>query len=298
MIKIKDNNKSLAADLSLLFVAVIWGGGFVAVKDALNNITPLYMMSIRLIGAGLLMAVVFYKQTLKITKKDIINGSIIGIFLFSGFAAQTIGLKYTTASKQAFLTAVYVIIIPFLSWAVYRVKPKWHSITAAILSFIGIALLSLKSDMQFDINIGDWLTLLCAVLFAAHIVSVSYYAKKSDPIALSVVQMIFSGILSLICALIFEPKFMGINKDAAFSIFYLVVFSTMICFLIQNVAQKYTHPNHVGIILSLESVFGAILSIIFLHEVFTLNMVIGCVIIFLAIIIAETKLEFLFKKFS
>jgi drug/metabolite transporter (DMT)-like permease len=288
-----DTKKSLLGDLSLFIVAIIWGGGFVAVKDALNSVTPFYIMALRLTCAAILLGLIFFKTIKKIDKQDIIGGSIVGIFLFTGFAAQTIGLQYTTAGKQAFLTTVYVVIVPFFSWKIDKKKPDFYSIFSTFLALIGIGFLNIGDGLTLNMNIGDWLTLICAFLFAAHIIAVSHYAKKVDPIILSVVQMLFAGLVSLVCALIFEPKFAGISSGAFFSVFYLIVFSTMLAFLVQNVAQKYTHPNHVGIILCLESVFGAILSVLILKEIFTVYMIIGCVIIFVALIISETKLSFL-----
>ncbi|MHC6180634.1 DMT family transporter [Clostridium sp. JNZ X4-2] len=296
--EIKKNKKNLLADSSLLLAAMLWGGGYAATKDVLSNITPLYTMAIRFLCAGILISIIFFKIMIKITLEDMVRGLIIGIFLFLAYAAQTIGLKYTTASKQSFLTSVYVIVLPFLYWAVFKTKPTYRAVISAVISLIGIAILSLKSHMQLNINIGDWLTLLSAVLFASHIISIACFARKSNPIILSVVQMMFAGVFSLLSAIIFEPNFSKIPEGAMFPLFYLIVFSTMIGFLIQNVAQKYTNPNHVGILLSLESVFGAIISIIFLNEVFTLNMIIGCSIIFLSVVISETKLKFTFKKNS
>ncbi len=288
-----DSKKSLLADMSLLLVALLWGGGFVAVKDAIDSVTPFYMMSIRFICASLTLALIFYRKFKNISKKDIISGLIIGTFLFAAFTAQTIGIQYTTAGKQAFLTTVYVVVIPFFVWIVDKQRPSYYSIISAALALIGIGLLSINKGFQFSMNLGDWLTLISAVLFAAHIISVGHFTKGTHPIILSVLQMSFAGVLSLISAFIFEPKFTGINNDALFSIIYIIIFSTMIPFLIQNVAQKYTHPNHVGIILSFESVFGAVLSVIVLKDVFTMNMIIGCIIIFIAVIISETKLNFL-----
>lgn len=285
--------RSLLADISLFLVALVWGGGFVAVKDALDSITPFYIMALRLTGAAVLLALIFFKTMKNICKKDIIYGSIVGLFLFSGFTAQTIGLQYTNAGKQAFLTTVYVVIVPFLAWKVDKKRPDFYSFFSTILALIGIGFLNIGDSFSLNMNIGDWLTILCAFLFAAHIISVAHYAKRANPIILSVIQMLFAGLLSLICALIFEPKFSGINQSAFFSVFYLIAFATAFAFVVQNVAQKYTHPNHVGVILCLESVFGAILSVIILKEVFTVNMVIGCVIIFLAIVISETKLSFI-----
>lgn len=292
------SKRTLLAELALLFTTLIWGGGFVAVKDALNSITPLYMMAVRFLFASILMGLIFFKTIGQTTKKDILHGSIVGIFLFSGFATQTIGLQYTTVGKQAFLTATYVVIIPFLVWMLEKKRPDIYSIISTILALSGIGFLNLTDGFQLSMNFGDWLTLICAVFFAAHIVAISHFAKKTNPVILSVTQMLFTGILSLISALLFEPKFTGISKGGFISIFYLVVFSTMIAFLVQNVAQKYAHPNHVGIILCLESVFGAILSVILLGEVFTSHMILGCMIIFAAIVISETKLNFIKSLFK
>lgn len=292
------SKRTLLAEIALLFTTLIWGGGFVAVRDALNSITPLYMVAVRFLLASILMGLIFFKTIRKITKKDILNGSIVGTFLFAGFATQTIGLQYTTVGKQAFLTATYVVIIPFLVWFVEKKRPDIYSILSTVLALLGIGFLNITDGFKLSLNFGEWLTLICAVFFAAHIVAISHYARKTNPIILSVTQMLFTGILSLISALIFEPKFNGISKNGYISIFYLVVFSTMIAFLIQNVAQKYAHPSHVGVILCLESVFGAILSVIILHEVFTSHMILGCMIIFTAIVISETKLSFIKPLFK
>lgn len=285
--------RSLVADIALFIVALVWGGGFVAVKDALDSITPFYIMALRLTGAAVLLALIFFKTMKKISKKDIIYGSIVGVVLFTAFAAQTIGLQYTTAGKQAFLTTVYVVIVPFLSWKAEKKRPDLYSLFSAVLALIGIGFLNVGDSFSLNMNLGDWLTLVCAFLYAAHIILVAHYAKKVNPIILSVIQMLFAGLVALVCALIFEPKFPGIDRSAFFSVFYLIAFATAFAFVIQNVAQKYTHPNHVGIILCLESVFGAILSVLILKEIFTINMIIGCVIIFIALIISETKLSFI-----
>jgi drug/metabolite transporter (DMT)-like permease len=290
---VQDNNKrAILADTGLLLVALMWGGGFVAVKDSLNHITPMYIMALRFLFATILMAVVFYKQLRNITKKDIISGSIVGILLFMGFLAQTIGMQYTTVGKNAFLTATNVVIVPFLAWIIYKKNPGWYSVGAALLCLLGIGFLTLQGS-KFVINIGDSLTLICAVFFAGHIVSVGYFASDSDPIILSIVQLGFAAIASILCALIFEPMPTVMNKNVFIGIGYLAIFSTMFAFLIQNVAQKYTRSTHAAVILCLESVFGSILGVIILNDIFTKNMIMGCILIFVGIIISETKLSFL-----
>jgi drug/metabolite transporter (DMT)-like permease len=286
-----DRKKSVLADLSLLLVALSWGGGFIVVKNALADITPMWMMAIRFSFGFLAMAIVFHKNLIKISKKDLKSGLIIGVFLFLGYATQTIGLQYTTAGKQAFLTGTNVVIVPFLVWFITKKHPGWHSIVGALLTLIGIGLLTLQGG--FSINVGDGLTLICAVFFAAHITSVGYFAADCDSIAISVVQAGVAAIIFVIGALIFEPMPKNINGNIEFAITYLVLFSTVGAILIQNIAQKFTPPTHAAIVLSMESVIGTILAVIILKDVFSFTMVIGCFFIFAAIIITETKLSFL-----
>ena len=281
--------------MSLLVVALVWGGGFIAVKGTLDTISPFYIMAIRFSISVLIMLLVFRKRIKFITKNDIFIGTIVGILLFLGFAAQTVGMKYTSAGKNAFLTGTNVVIVPFLYWIISKRRPDVFSLISAFLCFIGIGMLTL--DRGIHIGLGDGLTLLCAVFFAAHIVSVGFFAKKFDVILLVIIQLGICAILSIIAALIFEPTPHSVNSGTIFALGYLSVFSTMLAFIVQNVAQKYTTSTHTAIILCLESVFGSILSVTILHEIFTSKMILGCLTIFFAIITTETKWKFLkFKK--
>ncbi len=288
------NKKSLYADLSLLLVAIIWGSGFVVTKSTLDHITPYYMLSYRFMISFLLMGIVFFKRFKKAKLEDFKAGFLIGIFLFGGFATQTVGLNYTTVGKQAFITATNVVMVPFIYWGISKKKPGIYEVVSALLCFIGIGILSFENSLRM--GYGEFLTLICAMFFALHISAIGYYSKKHDPVVLSIIQMLVAGILSIIFALIFEPKASNISNEAISSILYLSIFSTLIAFLLQNVAQKYTTSTHTAIILSLEAVFGGLMSLIFLKEPFTTKFLIGCIAIFISIITTETKWEFLKKE--
>ncbi|WP_318011088.1 DMT family transporter [Clostridium sp. FP2] len=294
MMKNTDKKKSILADMSLLLVAIVWGGGFIAVKGALDSVTPFYIMAMRFGISAIIMLLVFRKKIKHITKNQLAVGTLVGLLLFLGFAAQTIGMKYTTAGKNAFLTGTNVVIVPFLYWIISKRKPDSYSLASAFLCFIGIGMLTL--DGGIHIGLGDGLTLICAVFFAAHIVSVGFFTQKVGAITLVIIQLGSAAVFSLIAALIYEKVPAQMNSDTIFAIGYLAIFSTMFAFIIQNVAQKYTSSTHAAIILCLESVFGSILSVIMLNEVFTSKMVIGCITIFLAIITTETKWDFLKTK--
>ena len=158
-----ENKKSLYADLSLVLVALIWGSGFVATKKALAHTTPYYLLAIRFIISFLIMAVVFFKKLKKMNFKDFKAGAVIGLFLFLGFATQTVGLNYTTAGKQAFITATNVVMVPFIYWGISKKKPDIYEVIAALLCFAGIGILSVDSGCKM--GYGEFLTFLCAIFF-------------------------------------------------------------------------------------------------------------------------------------
>jgi drug/metabolite transporter (DMT)-like permease len=290
MNQLSNKRKQYLSDVSLLFVAAVWGGGFVAVKGALDTMTPLVLMAYRFILASAIMYLFFHKKIGKFSKDDLKNGSVVGTILFLAFAAQTFGLQYTTASKQGFLTATYVVMVPLLYWILYRKRPKSKAFIGSALTILGIALVSINKEMSF--NIGDGLTLLCALLFAGHIISLEYYTKKMDVLKLSFLQLAVAAIWFVITAVLFEPIQLSLSSNEWFAIVYLAIFSTFACFTVQTIAQKYTTSSHASIIMSLESVFAALFGVLLLNEVLTPLMIAGCTLIFVAILIIEVE----FKK--
>lgn len=281
----------LFADLGLLLVALLWGAGFLFTKRGLDYITPLWMMSMRFVGATIIMSIVFYKNFRKISKSDLKAGLIIGIFLYIAFATQTIGLQFTSISNQAFLTATNVVFVPFLVWVVYKKAPDKFAFIGAALATVGIGLITLKEGLH--LNVGDMWTLACAVFFAGHIVSIGFFAKENDPIALTIVQFAVAAVLSLVSALMMEPLPAKIGSEAMLSVGYMVLASTLLAFLLQNICQKYTPSTHASLILSLESVFGTLVAVVFEGEMFNLQMALGCITVFAAILLIETRFEFL-----
>ena len=281
----------LFADLGLLLVALLWGAGFLFTKRGLDYITPLWMMSMRFVGATIIMSIVFYKNFRKISKSDLKAGLVIGIFLYIAFATQTIALQYTSISNQAFLTATNVVFVPFLVWVVYKKAPDKFAFIGAALATVGIGLITLKEGLH--LNVGDMWTLACAVFFAGHIVSIGFFAKDKDPIALTIVQFAVAAVLSLVSALMMEPLPAKIGSEAMLSVGYMVLASTLLAFLLQNICQKYTPSTHASLILSLESVFGTLVAVIFEGEMFNLQMAFGCITVFAAILLIETRFEFL-----
>ncbi|KAA0944273.1 DMT family transporter [Sporosarcina sp. ANT_H38] len=282
-------------ELGLAVVAIIWGSGFVASAVSLEHFTPYQILAIRFLIGIILLSLVFFKKLKNIKKSTIIKGSIIGIFLYLAFALQTVGLVYTTPSKNAFLTAVNVVIVPFIAFFIFKRKMDKFELFGALLAIIGIGVLSLK--LSSGINFGDLLTLLCAVAFAFHIFYTAQFVKSEDPVLLTVVQMAAATVLGFIVVLFKGETNFAANIEGVSAVLYLGVFSTTIAFLLQTVAQKFTSETKAAIILSTEAFWGMVFSVIILSEVLTAKMAIGAILILVAIIISETKLKFLKKKF-
>ena len=279
------------ASLGLLLTAAVWGFAFVVVKDSLDYVGSVYMVAIRFSIAAIGLAIIFCKRLKKIDKKHLLMGGVTGLFLFLAYLVQTIGCSYTTAGKNAFLTTIYVILIPLISWPLYKKRPQWHVFLAAGLSLTGIGLLALGGDDISGINIGDILTLLCGLFFALHILWTEKCNKEGcDTIIITMLQFAFAAFFGWILAPFMDGAFPIAaikTPKVILSMLYLGLFSSMICFSLQNIGLKYVQSSLASLFLSFESVFGVLFSTIFLHETLTLKMAVGCVLIFSAIVIAE-----------
>ena len=201
------NNKGVKvlASASLLFVTIIWGSAFVVMKNSMDAITPTYLLAYRFTIAALGMAALFWKQIRGMSMQEFKCGALAGLFLFISYYFQTYGLKYTTASKNAFITTLYVVIVPFLAWAVNHVRPKANNLVAAGFAVVGLALLSLKGDLS--VNFGDFLTLVCGICFAVHMIFLDRFTAYCTPIRLTVMQMGTAAACSWVLGLLTEGAF-------------------------------------------------------------------------------------------
>lgn len=281
--------------LALLAAAVIWGYAFVVVKESLDVIPPVYMMAFRFSIAAAFLAVISLPKLKKITAKTWRRGLLVGFLVYAAYLFQTIGCKYTTAGNNAFLTAVYVILVPILGAMFFRKKAGAVTYICAVIALVGIGLICLGGAISF--NIGDVLTLICSIAYAVHIIFLSDYTKKEDIFVLMMVQFVFTAAFSWLSAPVFDgaiPSFQA-SKDSLVGMLYLGVMSSGIAYLLQSLGQKYSSAAASSILLSTESVFGAVFGVIFLNEVMTVAAGIGCAMMFIAIVISETKLAFIPK---
>ena len=291
-----NKRNELIACFGLVITTIIWGLAFVVVKNSMEYVPVMYLLAFRFTIGAVVVALAFSTRLKKINKQSIIYGLVVGLFVYLAYVFQTYGIKYTTAGKNAFLTTVYIVLVPFLNYLLYKVKPVLKDIVAAIIAFVGIGLISLTES--FVIQLGDWLTIVCGLFFALQIVYLSKHTKEVDPVVLAILQLAFAALFSWITApFTGEPLNASMfNKDAMLGVMYLGVLSTGAAFLLQTVCQKYAPAGPVTIIMSLESVFGALSGFLFLGEIMTGRMIVGCFLMMIAVIMVEFDFKVIFAK--
>ena len=279
----------------LFAAAFIWGSSFFIMKGAVDIIPTFYLLALRFTGGAVLLTLVFWKKWRQMTADYWWRGAIIGGFLFLAYSIQTFGLMGTTPSKNAFLTSVYCVLVPFFYWAAAGKRPDRYNISAAVLCVAGVGLVSLSGDLT--ITWGDGLTLLCAVFYAAHIVAVAKVSQERDISLLTVLQFFFAAAYAWICGLFTQemPPLSVFTRDTVLQLAYLTVMATAVALLFQNVGQAWSDPASASVILSLESVFGVLCSVIFYGDEVTVRLLAGFVLIFVAVVCSETKFAFLFR---
>ncbi len=282
----------------IVLATIIWGSSFVVMKSSVDVLPTFWLLAIRFTFSALVLAVVFIKRWKVLDRQYLIGGTVMGFCLFVAYAFQTFGLEQTTSGKNAFFTAVYCVIVPFLYWVIAKRRPDKFNILAAFLCIAGIALVSVTGSNATAFNMGDVLTLIGGFFFAAHIVAVAKYSEGRDIFILTTLQFASFALFSWIGVLITRPALTpGVfDQSLIFSLAYLVIFASCGALLFQNIGQKYTAPSTAAVLLSLEAPFGVFFSILFANERPTPLMFVGFTLIFLAVVCSETKFSFLRKK--
>lgn len=272
--------------LLLVLAAMIWGSSFIVMKSAVDFLTLNVLLFIRFSLATIIMVIMFYKYVKDTSFKDLKGGMITGACLFLAYLVQTLGLTMTTPGKNAFLTAVYCAIVPFLVWIFYHKRPDNYNFIAALLCIFGVGLVSLDGDLS--INMGDLLTLVGGLFYAFHILAIKKYSKEMHPIKLTTLQFAMTAVLAFFGSIFFEDISLikQIDSSIILQIGYLAFFATAVTLLCQNVGQQLVSECNAAILLSLESVFGVAFSVLLYGEILTFKVFLGFVLIFTSIIIS------------
>lgn len=281
-----------AARPLIVVATLIWGSTFFIMKDTLDDVDLMFLLAFRFTFAAVLLALVFWKRWKGIDPSYWWRGGLMGVFLFAAYAVQNYGLMDTTPGKNAFFTAVYCVIVPFLYWAVDRSRPDKFNVLAAALCVAGIGFVSWDGGLA--LSMGDLMTLCGGLLFACHIVAVSKFSQGRDIFILTVIQFASTALCCWVgTALTGGFPSGGLPAQAWGVLLYLAVAATALALLFQNIGQKYTDPSSAAVLLALEAPFGVAFSVLFTEESPTPFMYFGFALIFVAVVCSETKFDFL-----
>lgn len=282
------------ANLMLLLAAIIWGAGYIFSKMATNaHMQAGLINAIRGFVYAVLAFIFFHKAIFKMTGVDFRIGLTAGFINFLGYQFQTWGLKSTTPSNNAFLTAIYVVMIPFIVWVLFHRRPELKSYVAILIAMVGMMFLTNVLQHGFTLHIGDLLTIISAFFYALQIVYFSMRTTSTNPLSLSFMLGLTQGTFGLIWSLLFEHATYGvINWQAGlWPVIVLGILSSFGAQTLQIVGQRYTDPIPAGVILMTESMFGSIFSVVLGFEPFTSNLLIGGSLIVVALLIMQLNFK-------
>jgi len=280
-----DRHASIGADLALLAVAAIWGLTFSAVQRALDAAAPMSFLAARFSLAAVVLFLCFPRRAFRITRRGLAIAVLLGLWLTAGYALQTVGLLYTTASKSAFITGLSVVLVPLLSLIVSRALPRITSLLAVLLAIGGLYLLT--SPAAMGLNLGDLLTLGCAGAFALHIVTTERAAPHHDPLPLALWQIATTAVACTILMGVFESPRLPLTPWTIAALAITGVLATALAFAVQMWAQRRTSATHVAVIFTGEPVFAALFARFIQQEVLGPAGLVGGALIILGILAAQ-----------
>lgn len=273
----------------LLGASLIWGGSYIALKGALDALPATWLMAIRFLASGVILAALFARRLARnIDGSHLAAGAVVGVLGGLGYLVQNVGLADTTPSNNAFLTATYCVMVPFVNWALTRRRPGVRNVVAALVCLAGVAFVSMGDSLVLSLRGGDWLTLLGAVFFALQIVALARLAPAHDTVTLTVVEFFVMGLVSLVVALASSPlPHVTPTEELALQLGYVILLSSVVATLLQNAGQAHVPPAQASILMCLESVFGVALAVVFYGDPLTWQLCCGFGLIFLAVVLSE-----------
>jgi len=278
------------ADLALVFITLIWGSTFVVVKQALEDCSTLLFLALRFSLATVALGLAFRPLPSKFSRSKpfLAGGVAAGVCLFGGYLLQTVGLRYTTPSKSAFITGLSIVMVPVLAALAQRKIPLPREVLGVVVATGGMALLTLPGQ-SLRIGKGDLLTLGCAVAFAVHILVVGHYAPRLGFEALTLVQIVTTAALALASFWWAETPLIRWRPGVAAALLVTGLFATALAFGIQAWAQQYTTPTRTALIFALEPVFAWLTSFLLTGELLSRQATLGAALILSGILLVELK---------
>jgi drug/metabolite transporter (DMT)-like permease len=287
--------RNVKVNALLVLVTMIWGSTFLIVQQTIKLTGPFTFLAVRFSIGALVLAVIFHKRLVQITRAEIITGSIIGLFLFATYALQTIGLQYTTSSKAGFITGLYVPLVAILAVPLLRQKLTLGSMLGVIFSVAGLTLISVNSSLRFSFGLGEMLVIGCAIAAALHIICISKFAPRVDAMNLALVQIALTAVLSLIAMPIAREPFVLPPLPVWGSALFMGVVATAFALAVMNRVQQFVSSTHATLIYALELVWVGLLGSL-AGEHLSLFTWLGSGCIVLGMITSELRLAWMMKK--
>ena len=295
----KAKKLNVIGQLLLLSAAMAWGTSFFILKETISQVPTFYVIAIRFAVAGVGLALIFFKRFKKISKATFFRGLVLGLFLACAYFSQTVGLKLTTPGRNAFLSASYCVMCPFIIWLLFKKRPKLYNVVSAVMCIVGIGFIALSGNSGGGdlVLLGDGLTLVSAVFFGLQIIYIDKFSSEGhDPIQMLVAEILTVGAIMTVYTLAIELPINGglafkLNLDQILKIGYLTLVCTLYTQMVQIIGQRYASANQSSIILSLESVFGTAFSVLFADEKLSVLIVLGFIIVFFAMLVSELKID-------
>jgi drug/metabolite transporter (DMT)-like permease len=278
------------AEAALVFNTVVWGSTFVLVKEALASVSTVLFLALRFSLAALALAVLFRRSWShpRGLRRSIVGGIVAGAFLFAGYLFQTVGLRFTTAPKSAFLTGMTTVMVPLLALCVYRTRPRLLEIVGVLTAMVGMGLMTLPAG-SWSIGRGDLITSLCAIAFAAHILTLGHFSGEASLEVLSVAQIATAAVLSLALFWWVETPYLHWRPALVYAILVTGLLATALAFTIQAWAQRHTTSTRTALIFTLEPVFAWITSFVLMGESLSERGAAGALLILGGVVMVEMK---------
>jgi drug/metabolite transporter (DMT)-like permease len=274
------------ADLTLFFVAIIWGASFIS-QDIAARYQLAYLFNGVSFILGALILLPFIPRQNKLSRGQWIWMLVAGTVLFAASALQQIGILYTKVANAGFLTSLYVVFTPFILWLLFRERPHHLDLLAVFIASLGAFLLS--TGGRFEVQPGDGLELIGAIFWAIHFVILGKFAFRYEPVSFAAGQFFVGGTMNLIIGLFFEDPASTLAIPVLGATLYRAIFSIAIGYTLQVWGQRHTPPTDAALILGLESIFAGAAGWLFLRQTMLPIQLAGCAIIFFAVMIAQFK---------
>lgn len=287
--------KAKLPQLSLILITIIWGGSFITVQYGLHFSSPILFVALRFAAAALAVTFISWKHLKGFNLKELIAGAVIGAVIAIGYGTQTVGLQSISSSESAFLTALYVPLVPILLWLLFRKKPQVMTWIGALFAFVGLVFLTGNGFGSIQLNFGQTLTILGSIAIALEIIFISYFAPKVNTRRVTVLQLIFASLFCFMLApLIGETQMPAFHPHLIFILIGLGIASACIQ-LVMNWAQEMVNPSQAAIIYSGEPVWAALFGRIAGERLPALALLGGLMVV-LGVIASEWKPKFLKKN--